>query len=210
MWTRQQAVDYALSQVGNTDGGLYFKIAFGYRSQADWCAAFDSAIVVLGKLDCPYFPNTFAFDKRDLPVIGDRWVEPYDLEVGDFIGFDFDGGGQWGGDHVGVVVKKYARGDYQTVEGNCGRQVKVKHRTVKEDGIIGGIRPYYEEDEVTDADIQKIAKAVWAYQIDYKNGANDKPHKASAASRLGYIDYESHPIIRKLDEIIKLLTGGEK
>ena len=143
MWTKQQAVDYALSQVGNTDGSLYFKIAFGYRSQADWCAAFDSAIVVLGKLDCPYFPNTFAFDKRDLGVIGNRWVEPYDLEVGDFISYDFDGGGQWGGDHVGIVVKKNARGDYQTVEGNCGRKVKEKHRTVTDDGIIGGIRPKY-------------------------------------------------------------------
>ena len=98
MWTRQQAVDYALSQLGQTDGGLYFKIAFGWRSQADWCAAFDSAIVVLGNLDCPYFPNTFAFDKRDLGTIGDRWVEPYDLQVGDFISFDFDGGGQYGGD----------------------------------------------------------------------------------------------------------------
>ena len=206
MWTKQQTIDYALSQVGQTDGSLYFKIAFGYRSYADWCAAFDSAIVVLGKLDCPYFPNTYAFDKRDLKIIGDRWVEPYDLQAGDFISFDFDGGGQYGGDHVGIVVKRYARGDYQTVEGNCGKQVKVKHRTVKEDGIIGGIRPYYEEDEVTDADIQKIAKAVWAYQIDYKNGADDKPHKASAASRLGYIDYESHPTIRKLDQIIKILT----
>ena len=219
MWTRQQAIDYALSQVGQTDGSLYFKIAFGYRSQADWCAAFDSAIKVLGKLDCPYFPNTYAFDKRDLAKIGDRWVEPYDLEVGDFISFDFDGGGQYGGDHVGIVVKKYARGEYQTVEGNCAKAVRSKYRTVKNTrtynadgslrgiGIIGGIRPYYEEDEVTDADIQKIAKAVWAYQIDYKNGADDKPHKASAAARLGYIDYETHPIIRKLDQIIGILAG---
>ena len=146
MWTKQQAIDYALSQVGKTDGSLYFKIAFGYRSYADWCAAFDSAIKVLGKLDCPYFPDPFAFDKRDLGKIGDRWVEPYDLEAGDFISFDFDGGGQYGGDHVGIVSKKYARGDYQTVEGNCGKQVKVKHRTVKGDGIIGGIRPKYADE----------------------------------------------------------------
>lgn len=155
-------------------------------------------------------------------MIGDRWVEPLNLQPGDFIGFDWDGGGQYGGDHVGYVVQRVAAGDYWTVEGNCGGAVRLKHRTIENTrsyysdgsikgiGIIGGIRPRYKEDEVTDADIQKIAKAVWSYQIDYKNGADDTPHKASAASRLGYIDYESHPIIRKLDEIIKLLTGGEK
>ena len=158
MWTRQETVDYALSQVGRTDGGLYFKIAFGYRSSADWCAAFDSAIVVLGKLDCPYFPNTFAFDKRDLNVIGDRWVNPKDLQPGDFISFDWDGGGQRGGDHVGYVVQRDGAGDYWTVEGNCGGAVRLKHRTIENTrtynpdgslkgmGIIGGIRPKYEEE----------------------------------------------------------------
>ena len=48
MWTRKQAIEYAESQLGLTDGSLYFKIAFGYRSSLDWCAAFDSAIIVLG------------------------------------------------------------------------------------------------------------------------------------------------------------------
>lgn len=216
MWTLDETIAYAKSQVGQTNGKVYAKIAVGWESPYDWCAYFDSTIKIKGQLDCPYFPSGFAFDKRDLGVIGDRWVEPRDLQPGDFIGFDWDGGGQWGGDHVGYVVQRVAAGDYWTVEGNCGGAVRLKHRTIENTrsakgiGIIGGIRPRYKEDEVTDADIQKIAKAVWSYQIDYKNGADDTPHKASAASRLGYIDYESHPIIRKLDEIIKLLTGGEK
>lgn len=216
MWTLSETIAYAKSQVGETNGKVYAKVAVGWESPYDWCAYFCSAIKIKGQLDCPYFPNGFAFDKRDLGVIGDRWVEPLDLQPGDFIGFDWDGGGQWGGDHVGYVVQRDGAGDYWTVEGNCGGAVRLKHRTIENTrsakgiGIIGGIRPRYKEDEVTDADIQKIAKAVWSYQIDYKNGADDKPHKASAASRLGYIDYESHPIIRKLDEIIKLLTGGEK
>lgn len=216
MWTLSETIAYAKSQVGQTNGKVYAKVAVGWESPYDWCAYFCSTIKVKGQLDCPYFPSGFAFDKRDLGVIGNRWVEPRDLQAGDFIGFDWDGGGQWGGDHVGYVVQRVAAGDYWTVEGNCGGAVRLKHRTIENTrsakgiGIIGGIRPRYKEDEVTDADIQKIAKAVWSYQIDYKNGADDTPHKASAASRLGYIDYESHPIIRKLDEIIKLLTGGEK
>lgn len=154
-WTLAQTIAYAKSQIGETDGGKYFKIAFGYRSLADWCAAWCSAVKVQGELDCPYFPNGFAFDKRDLNVIGDRWVEPRDLQPGDFIGFDWDGGGQRGGDHVGLVVERVAAGDYWTVEGNCGAQVKLKHRTIancrtynndgslKGIGIIGGIRPKY-------------------------------------------------------------------
>ena len=148
-WTLAQTIAYAKSQIGETDGGKYFKIAFGYRSLADWCAAWCSAVKVQGELDCPYFANAFAFDKRDLNVIGDRWVEPRDLQPGDFIGFDWDGGGQYGGDHVGLVVERVAAGDYWTVEGNCGAQVKLKHRTIENTrsakgiGIIGGIRPKY-------------------------------------------------------------------
>lgn len=157
-WTLAQTIAYAKSQIGETDGGKYFKIAFGYYSSADWCAAWCSAVKVQGELDCPYFPNGFAFDKRDLNVIGDRWVEPRDLQPGDFIGFDWDGGGQRGGDHVGLVVERVAAGDYWTVEGNCGAQVKLKHRTIancrtynkdgslRGMGIIGGIRPKYKKE----------------------------------------------------------------
>lgn len=61
------------------------------------------------------------------------------------------------------------------------------------------------EDEVTDADIKKIAKAVIAESINYKNGDNDQPHTASLGNRVGYIDYITHTIIRKLDEILAAL-----
>lgn len=158
MWTLDETIGWVLDQTGQTDGSQYFRIGLGYTSYADWCAAYDSAIKVKGGLDCPYFPSGVAFDKRDLNVIGDRWVEPRDLQPGDFIGFDWDGGGQRGGDHVGYVVKRYGPGDYQTSEGNCGAQVKLKHRTIancrtynndgtlKGIGIIGGIRPKYKKE----------------------------------------------------------------
>ena len=153
MWTLDETIAYAKSQVGQTNGKVYAKIAVGWESPYDWCAYFCSTIKINGQLDCPYFPNGFAFDKRDLGVIGDRWVEPLNLQPGDFIGFDWDGGGQWGGDHVGYVVQRVAAGDYWTVEGNCGGEVRLKHRTIENTrsakgiGIIGGIRPKYKEEK---------------------------------------------------------------
>lgn len=152
MGTAKQAVEYAKSQIGVSSGRGYWKIVRGYESDADWCAIFDSAILIKTHTNCVYFPNNFAFDRRDMSVIGDRWVDKYELQEGDMVSFDFDGGGEYGGDHVGIVVKRYGRGDYQTVEGNCGKQVKTKHRTVSDDGIIGGIRPYYDPEVFTDVD----------------------------------------------------------
>ena len=131
MWTLSETIAYAKSQVGQTNGKIYAKIAVGWESPYDWCAYFCSTIKIKGQLDCPYFPNGFAFDKRDLGTIGSRWVEPRDLQPGDFIGFDWDGGGQWGGDHVGYVVQRDGAGDYWTVEGNCGGAVRLKHRTIE-------------------------------------------------------------------------------
>ena len=149
MWTLDETIAYAKSQIGQTNGKIYAKIAVGWESPYDWCAYFCSTIKIKGQLDCPYFPNGFAFDKRDLGVIGDRWVEPLNIQAGDFISFDWDGGGQYGGDHVGYVVQRVAAGDYWTVEGNCGGEVRLKHRTIENTrsakgiGIIGGIRPKY-------------------------------------------------------------------
>ena len=152
MWTLSETIAYAKSQIGQTNGKIYAKIAVGWESPYDWCAYFCSTIKIKGQLDCPYFPNGFAFDKRDLGTIGSRWVEPRDLQPGDFIGFDWDGGGQWGGDHVGYVVQRDGAGDYWTVEGNCGGEVRLEHRTIENTrsskgmGIIGGIRPKYKKE----------------------------------------------------------------
>lgn len=152
MWTLSETIAYAKSQIGETNGKIYAKVAVGWESPYDWCAYFCSTIKIKGQLDCPYFPNGFAFDKRDLGTIGSRWVEPRDLQPGDFIGFDWDGGGQWGGDHVGYVVQRDGAGDYWTVEGNCGGEVRLKHRTIENTrsskgmGIIGGIRPKYKKE----------------------------------------------------------------
>lgn len=170
MWTLSETIAYAKSQVGQTNGKVYAKVAVGWESPYDWCAYFCSAIKIKGQLDCPYFPNGFAFDKRDLGVIGNRWVEPLNLQPGDFIGFDWDGGGQYGGDHVGYVVQRDGAGDYWTVEGNCGGEVRLKHRTIENTrsakgiGIIGGIRPKYKEEK-------KMLKALPLLKKGSKGGA---------------------------------------
>jgi len=136
-----------------------------------------------------------------------KLLKPAALKRGDVILFDWSGRGYTApeADHVGIVLYWNSSTNVHTWEANVSGMVKECDRDIK--WVVGGVRPQYDEEEiVTDADIQKIAKAVWAYQIDYKNGADDSPHKASAAARLGYIDYESHPVIRKLDQIIKILT----
>ncbi|MBP3883861.1 MAG: CHAP domain-containing protein [Olsenella sp.] len=125
---------------------------------------------------------------------------------GDVVYFDWSRGGYTSNnaDHVGFIrwVDTVNRLAY-TREGNVSGCVKDCVRDFAD--IVGCVTPDYEEDEVTNEDIQKIAKAVIAAQIDYKNGADDSPHKASLGSRVGYIDYITHTIIRKLDEILAAL-----
>lgn len=145
MATRAEALAWFRAQVGATSGRKYWRIVMGYESDADWCAMLLSAGFKATGTDCPYFPDPFAFDKRDLGRIGDRWVEPWDLQAGDPIGFDFDGGGQWGGDHVGIVDEVLGPGYYRTIEGNVSRSCAYRWRRVARDGIIGGIRPRYSD-----------------------------------------------------------------
>lgn len=205
MGTRSQLLAWADAQVGTKGGSKYWQMVYGWSGNGlPWCAVFDSAALKATNTKCPYFPSTFAFDLTDKPTAGSRWVGAYDLQPGDMVAFTWKEK-PYTGDHVGIVREVLGYGYYRTVEGNVSDSCGIRYRRVS-DGIIGGIRPYYdEEDEVTDADIQKIAKAVIAAQIDYKNGDGDKPHKASLGSRVGYIDYITHTIIRKLDEIIGLL-----
>lgn len=129
-----------------------------------------------------------------------------DGKGGDVVLFDWSRRGYTSpeADHTGILVAN-RNGSIETIEGNVDNG-KVLRRTRSYIDVVGCFTPDFEEDEVTDADIQKIAKAVMAAQIDYKNGIDDKPHKASLASRVGYIDYITHTIIRKLDEIIALLA----
>ncbi len=203
MGTRAQVLELARSQVGAVGGERYWREAFGWSGNGyPFCAVGLSWLFKKTGTDCPYFPSTVAFDRRDLGSIGGRWVGAWDLQPGDPVSFDWDGDG--GGDHVGIVETRYGAGSYRTVEFNVSGRVDYRYRSAS-DGILGGIRPYYEEDEVTDSDIAKIAKAVVAASISYPNGKDGSPHTASLGSRVGYIDADTHTLNRKLDEIISLL-----
>ena len=203
MGTRDQVLELARSQVGTVGGEKYWREAFGWSGNGyPFCAVGLSWLFKKTGTDCPYFPSTVAFDRRDLGSIGGRWVGAWDLQPGDPLSFDWDGDG--GGDHVGIVETRYGAGSYRTVEFNVSGRVDYRYRSVS-DGILCGIRPYYKEDEVTDSDIQKIAKAVVAASIDYPNGKDGSSHTASLGSRVGYIDADTHTLNRKLDEIISLL-----
>ena len=138
---------------------------------------------------------------------GGYLIRPGDLRRGDAVLFDWAGRG-WQGynaDHVGLV-ENHLGWALDTVEFNVAGEVRACTREMRY--IVGGIRPYYEEDEVTDSDIAKIAKAVVAASINYPNGKDGSPHTASLGSRVGYIDADTHTLNRKLDEIISLLKGG--
>lgn len=205
MGAKAQLLAWCDAQVGHVGGEKYWREAYGWSGNGyPWCAVFCTDALKQTDTDCAYFPSTYAFDKDNLDVIGSAWVEPYSLQAGDMVSFSWKNN-PYDGDHVGVIREVLGYGYYKTIEGNVSNSCGIRYRSVS-DGIIGGIRPRYEEDEVTDNDIQKIAKAVIAAQIDYKNGADDSPHKASLGSRIGYIDYITHSIIKKLDEIIALLT----
>lgn len=206
MGTRAQLLAWASSQVGTEGGAGYWQEAYGWSGNGlPWCAVFCTDALRQTGTACAFFPRTYAFDLTNRAEIGDAWVEPDSLQPGDMVAFTWSGN-RWSGDHVGIVEKALGNGRYRTIEGNvsdsCGRRT----RTVGT--IIGGIRPRYkEEEEVTDADIRKIAKAVIAEQIDYRNGKDESKHTSSLGDRVGYIDYITHAIIRKLDEIISLLKG---
>lgn len=160
-------------EVGNTSGKKYWD----YYWQGSWeyvdgyttpyCACFVSwALGTLG-IPCEGFPSACAFDQSW--QANGRRIEAYDLQPGDVINFDWDGGG---GDHVGFVEERLDAGYYTTVEGNAGNAVRRCWRDASV--ILYGIRPYYsEENEVTDADIDKIATAAARKCAEYVFGESD-------------------------------------
>ena len=151
MPTANDTLALVRSQLGNT-GKLYWdymfhgSISYVNGSVTPYCACGVSWTLGTMGVKAPYYPNTFAFDRRDLPVIGDRWVEKYSLQPGDIVAFDWlkNGKRDGKGDHVGFVEARLTPSTYQTLEFNTSGGV-VARRTRSVDDIIGGIRPHYSE-----------------------------------------------------------------
>lgn len=145
MGSVSDVLNWARDQIGHVGGADYWQIVYGYRSNADWCAVFDSAVYKVTDTPCAYWPDPCAFDLDNKAGIGRAWVEPYDLKPGDSIAYTWTNN-PYDGDHVGIVEAVEGWGCYTTIEGNCTNEVKRRYRTVWDDGIIGGIRPNWEGD----------------------------------------------------------------
>lgn len=161
MGTKSQLLKWASDQVGTVGGSKYWQLVYGWSGGGlPWCAVFDSAALKATGTKCNYFPSKVAFDRRDLAVIGDAWVDKYSLQPGDMVSFDWDGDG--GGDHVGIVEKVLGYGVYQTIEGNVSNSVG--RRTRYAANIVGGIRPRYEAEK-------KVLKTLPLLKKGSKGGA---------------------------------------
>ena len=103
-----------------------------------YCAEYISWLLAQTDTPCIYFPDSFAFDGRDIKQ-ADR-ITFDDLKAGDIISFDWDS--DKGGDHVGLVIAN--KGYYiETNEGNVGGYVCAMNRTRSD--VLFGIRPDYGE-----------------------------------------------------------------
>lgn len=149
MGTSKQLLDWARAQLGTVGGSKYWQQVYGWSGNGlPWCAVFCSAALQATDTPCNYFPNTLAFDKRDMDRIGSAWVDKYKLTPGCILSFSWDHDGT--GDHVGIVEKVLGYGVYQTIEGNVSDSVGRRTRYAAD--IIGGTMPNYEKPIFTDVD----------------------------------------------------------
>lgn len=192
-------------EVGNTSGKKYWDYcrehyfpwigAYVNGSITPYCAAFVSWGLGVTDTKCEGFPSLQAFD-ASWRANGQR-VEAYDLQRGDVINIDWDGGG---GDHVGYVEERLDSGYYMTIEGNAGGKVARCWRDASV--ILYGIRPYYEsEDEVTEADKRDIAR----YCAEYVFGESDKKANLNMYNATHWTYGLVKTAIGKLDKIYDLL-----
>lgn len=167
------------SQLGN-GGRSYWNYIFGggyvNGTVTPYCACGVSWALGTMGVKCPYFPSAVAFDKRDMATIGDRWVEKYSLQAGDVVAFCWDGSGR--GQHVGFIESKVSPAAYQTIEFNTSGGI-VARRTRSVDLIIGGIRPYYEDEE-------PAPKPVGRLDVDGVLGPKTKAALQEALQSHGY------------------------
>ena len=146
MGSVNEIIALAESQVGN-GGARYWnwytdnvRPSQGYYrdgASTPYCAEYISWLLANTDTESIYFPDPFAFDYRDIPY--EQRIPFANLQRGDIIAFDWDG--DYGGDHVGVVVENH--GYYlETNEGNVGGYVCDMDRYPSE--VLFGIRPYYD------------------------------------------------------------------
>lgn len=133
--TAADVIRAAESQLGESDGAKYFAY-FGSVDLGPWCCAGAEYCYAEADVDCHWW-QFYAFDWTDAP--SQYVVAPSDLQVGDFVAFDWDGDIR--GDHVGIVTGVYDWGistiEFNTDWGRVARKQRVWSV------VICGIRPAY-------------------------------------------------------------------
>ena len=131
--TVEDVLRVARGELGKTDGAKYFA-HFGYGDLGAWCVAGARWAYDVAGVEC-HWDTFYAFDYTGAPP--QYVVDPYDLEPGDFVSFD------WGtdrlGDHVGIVTSVHDWG-ICTIEFNTGWGYVAECQRVWS-CVICGIRP---------------------------------------------------------------------
>ena len=125
-----------------------------------FCAMFVSWVLNKAGVECNYFPSAVAFDNSNRSVLGNAYVNKYNLKRGDVLSFDWDG--DVSGDHVGFVDEVYSS-YVRTVEGNTGNG-EVAKKTRYYDDIICGVRPFYDSNSSKSEDTSSGSSLVKAGQ----------------------------------------------
>lgn len=229
MPTPSDLLNVATKELGNP-GGKYWNWFFGH----DWpyvngyttpyCACFVSWVAAQTPVTCPGFPRAVAIDRRD--DFQGRMVEPAMLEIGDFVGFDWDNDRK--GDHVGIVED----GDSSdisiiTIEGNTDGGIvarKTRHRS----SVTCGVRPRYTGSSLygkLDVDGWAGPKTVYKLQDILQTGA-DGVISAQCYDHSQYrrgvlvceelyhsewlpFDYHGSELVRKLQSICGIYVDGD-
>lgn len=141
----QQGTKYGRWWQSKTGSSYYGK------NGVPFCAMFVSWVLDKAGVACPYYPHPVVHDNTTR--LQGRKVLKTNLQPGDIVSFDWDGNGI--GDHVGFV-ELVARDHIQTIEGNT-LNGKVARRTRSYDQVTCGVRPYYTEQNQSQAPQQEPA-----------------------------------------------------
>jgi hypothetical protein len=182
--TAERVLEVARGELGEVEHPLgsnktKYGEAYGMNGVA-WCAEFVWWVFQQAGVPLPiktaYTPtlaSAFQSEKRWLSNVSK------DVEAGDVVLFYWPSMGRIA--HVGIVEVVLASGDVQTIEGNSdvaggrsgGKVVRhVRSRaTVHAHGGFGVPR-YHEEDDVTDADLEKIDKKIEAQIAPLRSSLN--------------------------------------
>lgn len=205
--------NFLLNQLGHT-GNIYWNWCTdnlwpnqGYfvdGMQTPWCAEFVTCMLEWTGSKCIYFPNSCAFDYRDIPYEQRHYGQ--DIHPLDIISFDWDGDS--GGDHVGIILEVHDWGCH-TIEGNSCEVVCQRDRSW--DKILFGIRPEW-GDIVTEYDYEEIAnraadKVFERLCRDRGNGMTELAYLVWGAKNRDLETHDVYQIVRDIRSTLGIDDG---